>query len=348
MKWINTTLLVGALTLAGATAMAQTQQQTRQPAAHAAEATDSQPGTGQLVAPGIVTGVTGHGHVVTDLDKSIEFYRDTLGLKILSTSGRAQTNSDMQRLTNTPGAKFRSATVEIPNAVFTMQLLEFTGLDRKPAPGTEKITPGITNLTVGIKDLNARFPKIQQTPGVRVLAKDGIKTEPGRYTVFITDIDGYTIQLNETLPIGKPPGYVPQISLTTQSAEGAGAFFHDVLGFPRRTVPWGRVRDSFGLPDPGTGEVTQTTGSVPGTRTLLVSMEYRGLPAVTPFRPRIQDPAASFLTLRVRDMDEVVKIVQTTRTPIVTRGGAPLKVGNTRRIVIQNPDGVFIELVEGK
>jgi hypothetical protein len=64
----------------------------------------------------------------------------------------------------------------------------------------------------------------------------------------------------------------------------------------------------------------------------------------------MQDPGAFTLILIVRELDPIVARLKAMGAPIVTTGGAPVDVpfnGRGRGIVVKDPDGHFVELVQG-
>ena len=66
-------------------------------------------------------------------------------------------------------------------------------------------------------------------------------------------------------------------------------------------------------------------------------------------RPKMQDPGASLLVLRVRKLAKSIDIARQRGADIVTLGGAPLGIGpegKTRIIFLRDPEGYYLELVE--
>ena len=68
-------------------------------------------------------------------------------------------------------------------------------------------------------------------------------------------------------------------------------------------------------------------------------------------QPEIADPGAPMMKIIVRDLDAVVAAATKVNTPIVTTGGAPVMVptslGNARAIVMRDPDGYFVQVIQG-
>ncbi len=62
------------------------------------------------------------------------------------------------------------------------------------------------------------------------------------------------------------------------------------------------------------------------------------------------DPGAASLMVQVRDLDAVLAALKKAGAPIVTRSGAPIKIGppdrGARMIMVRDPDGYLIEVAE--
>src|SRR4030095_6435900 len=66
-----------------------------------------------------------------------------------------------------------------------------------------------------------------------------------------------------------------------------------------------------------------------------------------PVSRSVQDPGAITLVATVRDLDGAIARLKQLGAPVVTRSGAPIKVGTVgRMVVVQDPAGHFIEIVQ--
>jgi len=69
-----------------------------------------------------------------------------------------------------------------------------------------------------------------------------------------------------------------------------------------------------------------------------------------PAQAKYTDPGAASLVLYVRDIDALVANAKKANAPIVTTGGAPVEIatakGKTRSIILRDPDGFFLQLVQ--
>ncbi len=87
---------------------------------------------------------------------------------------------------------------------------------------------------------------------------------------------------------------------------------------------------------------------IPGADFQFEFTEFAGLDQKA-IRPRMQDPGASLLVLRVRDIAKTLEIAKQGGAEVVTLGGAPLPIGpqgKTRIVFLRDPEGYFVELVD--
>jgi catechol 2,3-dioxygenase-like lactoylglutathione lyase family enzyme len=86
---------------------------------------------------------------------------------------------------------------------------------------------------------------------------------------------------------------------------------------------------------------------IPGADFALELTEFTGM-EVHPARPRIQDPGASLLFLRVRDVDGALSAAKSAGANVVTPGGLPLRneKTKTRAVAVIDPDGFYTVLAQ--
>jgi catechol 2,3-dioxygenase-like lactoylglutathione lyase family enzyme len=154
--------------------------------------------------------------IVRDVDRSLAFYRDALGLKVvydqvITRPGRPEDPPGTER-------KMRLALLRANDAfVGVVGLLEYTS-PRLPDPPQDPKRPGIGQviLVINAQDLDQRFERVRATPGVHVASEpqltqypspDGKGTIPVRVSA-VWDPDGYFIELNQLL--GQAAGAAPE------------------------------------------------------------------------------------------------------------------------------------------
>jgi len=68
-------------------------------------------------------------------------------------------------------------------------------------------------------------------------------------------------------------------------------------------------------------------------------------------QPEIADPGAPMMKFIVRDIDAIVAAAKKVNAPIITKGGTPIVVptslGKTKAIIMRDPDGYFVEAIQG-
>ena len=126
-----------------------------------------QPAFGQ----GDVIGSGNFSHIVTDLDKSIAFYRDVLGLELPGGSQPFGAKPEIMQLGNTIGAQNRIAVLRVPGSTLGVELIEYKDIDRKPGHPRFQ-DPGAANLTLRVRDIDSVMARVK-TAGAKVLTATG-------------------------------------------------------------------------------------------------------------------------------------------------------------------------------
>jgi len=145
--------------------------------------------------------------VVRDVDRALAFYRDALGLEVVYDQEIVRP----PRPDDASGAErhMRLALLRAnDDFIGVIGLLEYTS-PRLPAPPGEPQRPGIGDviLVINAADLDQRFERVRNTPGVRVASEPQLTTYPapdGKGTISVRvsavwDPDGYFIELNQLL-----------------------------------------------------------------------------------------------------------------------------------------------------
>ena len=133
------------------------------------------------------------GFTVSDVERSVAFYRDLLGLELLSLAERDPEFS--ARISGVPGAHMKTAYLKTPDG-HRLELIQYLS-----PPGTrlDMRTNNVGNghLALNVRDVRALYAKLK-AGGVR------FKSEPlevpggpnkGNVAVYCTDPDGITIEL---------------------------------------------------------------------------------------------------------------------------------------------------------
>ena len=121
----------------------------------------------QNAQSGAITGVGNFSHIVTSLEKAVEFYRDVIGLTVVTPPQQFSGNPAIMKMGNTPGAQSRIAVLRAPGTAIGVELIEYKDIDRKPANPRFQ-DPGAANLQVRVRDKNiactlTKMPFVPQT-----------------------------------------------------------------------------------------------------------------------------------------------------------------------------------------
>ena len=297
----------------------------------------------------LVTGVGNFIHDVGDLDRSLHFYRDVLGMDAPRPAGDWQNTEGVLKLYDAEGGKFRVANAQIPGSPMRMELVEFQGVDRKPVQRRWGTAGGsVLMLTV------ADFVPVQErlkTAGVAMLVN--MKKSCDGRGVIVADPDGFSVMIVERVgrASGVSSGKAPATSnftgmrfgyLVSDDAVAKGPFASVGL----RTVIHARtcrpIEEALMNSDgpasvvtiPGGFEVWLVKGKAekPGTHVVV----------------RPHDPGAAVLRLTVSDVDAAVQALGQAQVKVVSAGGAiqTLAPGGLRAAILGAPDDLLIQVLK--
>ena len=303
-----------------------------------------------------VTGVGNYSHIVADLDKSLAFYRDVIGLKPSAPPQAFSGNPAIMRLGNTPGAQSRFVALPVPGSAIGVELIEYKDIARTPVyPRFQD--PGAANLILRLRDVDSVLEKVKKTPGAKVLSAGGVPATIGNggKIVFIQDPDGFVLELAQAAAPRGGAAAAPQpegnivgggFELTIADTDKTVAFYRKVLEFqltPGTTFNPDKVmNETAGVPG---GAFKQTRGPIPGTNATIVFIEFSQVDR-KPMKTRVQDPGTAILQLMVKDMDGLMKVLKGTGAEIVSTGGEPVTLGNSKLVLVRDPNNLFLEFIQ--
>jgi catechol 2,3-dioxygenase-like lactoylglutathione lyase family enzyme len=300
--------------------------------------------------PPDIVGVGNFSHIVTSLDKSLEFYRDVLGLEV-AVNNPFSGNPAIMKLGNTPGAQSRFAALRIPGSEVGIELIEYKDIDRKPQH-PRFVDPGAANMALRVRDIDSVFAKLQKF-GATILTKGGkpATINNGAY-LFVQDPDGFVVELSK----GNPPAdsKVPATSnvfggafeATVADSEASVKFYNELLGFPMQLGASFNdnqlMAETAGAPG---ASFRQSRANIPGANAPMTLIEFKNI-ARTPLKARVQDPGTAILQLRVRDVAALTARLKAAGVPIITAGGTPVDVGNVKISLVRSPDNLLLEFLQ--
>ena len=141
--------------------------------------------------------IVGHHHTgiqVTDLDASLEFYSDLLGLELVLRWNRQAPY--IEEFSGYPGVDMHGAILRLPNSDSILEILEYRNVERQAIdPATAN--PGTAHLAFRVNDCDSLYETLTSM-GVGSVSRPVTPTigpNKGGRTVMMLDPDGFRIEL---------------------------------------------------------------------------------------------------------------------------------------------------------
>jgi catechol 2,3-dioxygenase-like lactoylglutathione lyase family enzyme len=311
---------------------------------------------------GAVVGVGNFAHIVSNLDASLGFYRDVLGLAVTNTIPFAP-NDAVARFGHTEGGQSRVAVLKVPGLAMGIELIEYKDIARTPQR-PRFVDPGAANMAFRVRDLDTLFAKVRKYPGVTVLTRAAGSGQPVEapvtlttpngvlHAVFVQDPDGFVVEMIDTPnpPAGAPPGSViagSAFEATVRNSAQTVKFYNELLGFNLQIgAAFNDNRDMASTAGAPGASFRQSRAPIPGTTVPFTLIEFRNI-ARKELSGRTQDPGTTVLQLVVRDVTALTARLKAAGVPIVSTGGVPARVSPTLTIaIVKDPNNMLLELVE--
>lgn len=142
----------------------------------------------------------GFSHVgiqVADLERSIRFYGDLLGLELVTRWVRDQ--EYIQELVGYPGVELNVAVFRLPRSDAFLEILEYRNVERHPVdPGTAN--PGTAHFALYVNDIDTLCDRLL-AGGARFVSEiksPNIGPNKGGKAVYMIDPDGIRVELIQT------------------------------------------------------------------------------------------------------------------------------------------------------
>ena len=131
---------------------------------------------------------------VEDIERSLVFYRDTLGLPVIA--DQKPGHAHHTRLTGFAGAQLRTVFLALPGVSTKLGLVQYIHPPGQPQDlATNKI--GDAHICLEVADIHQVYEE-WQTRGADFKSepiRSGTGINRGSFTVYLTDPDGITVQL---------------------------------------------------------------------------------------------------------------------------------------------------------
>jgi len=307
-------------------------------------------------APGDVVGVGGFSHIVENVERSVAFYRDVLGLEMTNPPRAFESTPWIIDMGNTPGSQSRPAILHIPGSKLGVELIDYKDIDRQTAHPRFQ-DPGAASLILTVRDMDAMMAKLKaahahvNSKGGEPATIAGANGSRGR-VVFVQDPDGFFIEISQRDPA--PPTTAPDSSNITGAAfetivadlDQTLHIYRDILRFqtqpPTSFDGTKLLMDTAGTPG---AQFRRSSATIPGTSVTMAFMEFKDIDR-KPLHTRVQDPGTAILQVGVRDIDATVKALKTAGVTVVSKNGETVLNGSSRFCMLRDPNNLFLELFQ--
>jgi len=315
-----------------------------------------QPAPGAAPPGEVVVGSGNYSPIVSDLDKAIDFYGNLLGLTVppAQTPGPRPFSTDpaIRNMFGILSAQLRWVVARVPGPNLGVEMVEAKDIDRKPSNPRPQ-DPGSMTLVLIVRDIDKAFAPLKSA-GVPVVTPGGAPVTFGANKargVIVRDPDGHFVELLQPSPLPEttaPPEsniLDARVRITVADTDKTMKLYRDQFEFQPQLGSFGTIPllDLMGLKD---AQVRLTTAQVPGSALRMEFVEIKGVDR-SPIRPRIQDPGATRLQIRVKDLDATIGKLKTSGSTVVSAGGVPATLqGGIRAAIMPDPDGLYFVLIQ--
>ena len=306
--------------------------------------------------PGVVVGVGGFSHIVANVERSVEFYRDVLGLEMPNPPRAFDSTPWIIAMGNTPGAQSRPAILRIPGSKLGIELIDYKDIDRQAAHPRFQ-DPGAASVILTVRDIDPLMAKFKAAHA-HINSKGG---EPATivgangsrgHVVFVQDPDGFFVEISQRDP-------APATTAPADSNIIGGAFeiivadldqtlhlYRDVLGFqtqpPTAFDGTKLMMDTAGTPG---AQFRRSSALIPGTSVMMAFMEFKDIDR-KPLHTRVQDPGTAILQVGVRDIDATVQALKAAGLTVISKNGEPVMNGASKFCLVRDPNNLYLELFQ--
>ena len=303
--------------------------------------------SGRILRPNAVL------HSVADLERSVAFYRDAVGLTMEASAGFPTGASPrIGAAFGAPGATIRAATLSIPGSDVRLTLVQFSGVAASPIRQRLQ-DPGSVKLVVRVRNIDAAFARVRDRIA-RVYTEGGAPMKPEgpaaiNTAVIMRDPDGYPLEF----AMQDTPEISSAVPSTSNVVSGWATF---IVGDVAAAVEFYRTRLGFepaGAPRPLAANVLALQGTPGATGSMSAGVrppggvntwrmyDFRNVDR-TRLDGRLQDPGTPAVSFWV---DDVTAIVARLKSAGVAVAIDPVSIDGTARAFVRDLNGLLLEFV---
>jgi catechol 2,3-dioxygenase-like lactoylglutathione lyase family enzyme len=134
---------------------------------------------------------------VADMDRSLAFWRDALGLELLN--DWVSDAGYLSEITGYPGARLRLAFLALPGTAARLELIQYLQPAGPPRAQQPRNVAGAAHLCFDVPDVQAAYAELRArgvaftSPPVEITSA----ANRGAWGVYLTDPDGITLELRQ-------------------------------------------------------------------------------------------------------------------------------------------------------
>jgi catechol 2,3-dioxygenase-like lactoylglutathione lyase family enzyme len=297
--------------------------------------------------------------ITANLDRTVAFYRDGLGLEVQGQPANADANPALRNMFGLPDAQLRWL-IGRPGGMRTgVEMVEITKADGKALDRQVQDSGAFTLIAI-VRDIDSAFARLKQL-GAPVVTRGGapiaVPATAKSRAVMVKDPDGHFVELFQPDPL--PESSAPatsnvievRVRLTVNDGDRAARLYRDALGLLVR-APGEFRRDRAVLEMMGLsgGEYRVAMLTVPTTALTFELIDFKGVERRT-VRGNIQDPGSTRIQLQVRDVDATIAALKQAGGAVVSSGGTTVELpgrggATTKVAIVRDPDNLFLVLLQ--
>ena len=311
------------------------------------------------------TGATETSHVgihVRDLERSLEFYRDRLGLEVVAQWLIQEPY--VREVVGYPEADLNMAVLRLPQTNAYMEVIEYRNVEGEPVD-TLHGNPGTCHLAFYTDDLEETWATLAKA-GSELQGEDITLIEGGVFdggkVIYCTDPDGIRVEFlegrayldgserhPERMPKSSRANETSHAGLHVSDLERSLEFYVGQLGL--------EVVAKFVANDPGTravigepdADLNMAILRLPGTNAYLEVIEYQNAPGRHPVDPQQANAGTCHIAFYVDDLDATWSKLEAAGSKLVSTRvldvpNGPMEGGKV--IYCTDPDGIRVEFLE--
>lgn len=245
---------------------------------------------------------------VADMDRSLAWYRDVLGMQTVRDSGGpAPTQIVVEE-----GAMMHTHILEAPGGEFQMELVEVSGVELRPQePHIQD--PGAVMLAMNVADLDGALAGARRL-GFEIIS-DGeiVVTEERGRQAMVRDADGFVSYMSQNTETDPSSVLFDYVFVSVADLDETVAFYNGVFGLSIEAPGALRPTPERILALVGNAALAEfrltSEDAFSGTEGAFRFQEFSG-GRQKPVRHRVQDPGGPILTMVVEDLAGLIERVR--------------------------------------